>query len=118
MPTMTSTSGQRNMSEIWPTFSLFKARLPSRSPIAFEPSYRHRKRVRSGKIEAEEQASAADVSTLSFELALDERDAAAAASALANIPREGYTDANSFPFPRAWFEGLLAELRGDAPATQ
>ena len=43
---------------------------------------------------------------------------AAAARALANIPREGYTDPNSFPFPHAWFEGLLAELRGDAPAAQ
>ena len=69
-------------------------------------------------IEAEGPASAADVSTLAFELALDERDPAAAARALANIPREGYTDPNSFPFPHAWFEGLLAELRGDAPAAQ
>jgi TolB-like protein/Flp pilus assembly protein TadD len=69
-------------------------------------------------IEAEGPASAADVATLSFELALDERDPAAAARALANISREGYTDSNSFPFPRAWFEGLLAELRGDAPSAQ
>ena len=69
-------------------------------------------------IEAEGSASAADVATLSFELALDERDSAAAARALANIPREGYTDPNSFPFPHAWFEGLLAELRQDALAAQ
>jgi hypothetical protein len=69
-------------------------------------------------IEAEGPAAAADVATLSFELALDERDPAAAARALANIPREGYTDASSFPFPHAWFEGLLAELRRDAPAAQ
>jgi TolB-like protein/Tfp pilus assembly protein PilF len=69
-------------------------------------------------IEAEGPASAADVSTLSFELALDERDPAAAARALANVPREGNTDPNSFPFPHAWFEGLLAELRGDAAAAQ
>ena len=69
-------------------------------------------------IEAEGPASAADVFTLSFELALDERDPAAAARALANIPREGYTDPSSFPFPHAWFEGLLGELRGDAPAAQ
>jgi len=69
-------------------------------------------------IEAEGPASAADVATLSFELALDERDPAAAARAFANIPREGYTDSNSFPFPRAWFEGLLAELRRDTPAAQ
>ena len=69
-------------------------------------------------IEAEGPASAADVATLSFELALDERDPAAAARAFANIPREGYTDPSSFPFPNAWFEGLLAELRGDTPAAQ
>jgi TolB-like protein/Tfp pilus assembly protein PilF len=69
-------------------------------------------------IEAEGPASAADVAPLSFELALDERDPAAAARAVANIPREGYTDANSFPFPHAWFEGLVAELQRDAPAAQ
>ncbi len=69
-------------------------------------------------IETEGPASAADVAILSFELALDERDPAAAARAVANIPREGYTDANSFPFPHAWFEGLVAELRRDAPAAQ
>lgn len=69
-------------------------------------------------IEAEGGDSAADVAALSFELALDERDPAAAARALANIPREDYTDASSFPFPHAWFEGLLAELQQDAPAAQ
>jgi TolB-like protein/Tfp pilus assembly protein PilF len=69
-------------------------------------------------IEAEGPASAADVATLSFELALDERDPAAAARALANLPREGLTDTSSFPFPHAWFEGLLAELRADAPVAQ
>src|SRR4030095_17033880 len=60
-------------------------------------------------IEAEGPASAADVATLSFELTLDERDPAAAARALANLPREGLTDTSSFPFPHAWFGGLLAE---------
>ena len=69
-------------------------------------------------IEAEGPASAADVATLAFELALDERDPAAAARALENIPREGYADANSFPFPHAWLEGLVAELRGDGLAAQ
>jgi len=67
-------------------------------------------------IEAEGPAAAADVATLSFELALNERDPVAAARALANIPREGYTDPSSLPFPHAWFEGLLAELRQDGPA--
>jgi hypothetical protein len=69
-------------------------------------------------IEAEGPASAADVATLSFELALNERDPTAAARALASIPREGYTDPSSLPFPHAWFEGLLAELRQDVPAAQ
>ena len=71
-----------------------------------------------GKIEAEGPASAADVAPLSFELALNERDPAAAERALASIPREGYTDSSSFPFPHAWFEGLLATLRQDMAAAQ
>jgi tetratricopeptide (TPR) repeat protein len=70
------------------------------------------------KIEAEGPASAADVAPLSFELALNERDPVAAARALASIPREGYSDSSSFPFPHAWFEGLLAKLREDVPAAQ
>jgi TolB-like protein/Flp pilus assembly protein TadD len=69
-------------------------------------------------VQAEGPASAADVAPLSFELALYERDPAAAARALMNIPREGYTDQSSLPFPHAWFEGLVAELRGDASAAQ
>jgi TolB-like protein/Tfp pilus assembly protein PilF len=67
-------------------------------------------------IEAEGPDAAADVATLSFELALNERDPAAAARGLANIPREGYTDPSSFPFPHGWFEGLVAELAQDVPA--
>ena len=69
-------------------------------------------------IEAEGPASAADVAPLSFELARDERDPVAAARALANIPREGYTDANSLPFPHAWFEGLVAKLAAGCAAAQ
>jgi tetratricopeptide (TPR) repeat protein len=69
-------------------------------------------------IEAEGPASAAEVAPLSFELALDERDPVAATRALANIPHEGYTDSNSRPFPHAWFEGLVARLRQDAPAAR
>jgi len=70
------------------------------------------------KIEAEGPASAADVAPLSFDLARYERDATAAARAVGNIAREGYTDADSVPYPHAWFEGLLAELRSDATAAQ
>jgi TolB-like protein/Tfp pilus assembly protein PilF len=69
-------------------------------------------------IEAEGPDSAADVSTLSFELALYERDPAVAVRVLANIPREGYTDPSSLPYPHAWFEGLLAELKQDVSAAQ
>ena len=69
-------------------------------------------------IEAEGPAAAGDVAPLAFDLARDERDPVAASRALANIPREGYTDSNSVPFPHAWFEGLVAKLRQDAAAAQ
>jgi len=69
-------------------------------------------------IEAERPASAAEVANISFQLALRERDADAAAHALANIPSEGKgtTYYSDIPYPHAWFEGLLAKLRQDAPA--
>ena len=63
-------------------------------------------------IEAEGPASAAEVATTSFQLALEERDPAAAARALARIPSEGNVEFG----PSAWYEGLLAKLRQDAPA--
>jgi TolB-like protein/Flp pilus assembly protein TadD len=66
-------------------------------------------------IEAEGLSSAAEVSGFSFQLALCERDSAAAARALANISSEGYTDFKGFHFPHAWCEGLLAKMRRDAP---
>jgi TolB-like protein/class 3 adenylate cyclase/Flp pilus assembly protein TadD len=62
-------------------------------------------------IEAEGQSSAAEVSYISFQLALRERDPFAAARALARITSD-------FPFPRTWYEGLLAKLRQDAPAAR
>ncbi len=62
-------------------------------------------------IEAEGQSSAAEVAGIFFQTALRERNPAAAARALANIPSEGY-----FEYPHAWYEGLLAKLRQDAPA--
>jgi TolB-like protein len=64
-------------------------------------------------IEAEGPSSAAEVAVDSFELALRERDPAAAARALASIPSEG--DVGYFSYPRAWYEGLMAKLRQDAP---
>ena len=69
-------------------------------------------------LEAERPVSAAEVANISFQLALRERDPAAAAHALANIPSEGKgtTYYSDVPYPHAWFEGLLAKLRQDAPA--
>ena len=67
-------------------------------------------------IEGESPQSATEVADLSFRLALYQRDAAAAARALANMPREGKIDANGEPFPHAWYEGLLAKLRQDGAA--
>jgi len=67
-------------------------------------------------IEAEGPASAAEVASPSFELALRERDPAGAARAMANIPSEGYIKEADYPVPHAWHEGLLAKLRQDAPA--
>jgi tetratricopeptide (TPR) repeat protein len=65
-------------------------------------------------IEAEGPSSAAEVSDISFQLALQERDPAAAARALANIPSEGNIKL-FFHYPHAWYEGLLAKLRQDEP---
>lgn len=61
---------------------------------------------------------ARDVSGGSFDLAVMERDAVAAARALDAIPEAGFTDQEGFPSPRAWFAGLLARLRGDAAAAE
>jgi TolB-like protein/Tfp pilus assembly protein PilF len=65
-------------------------------------------------IEAEGPSPAAEVAVDSFQLALRERDAAAAARVLADIPSEGNVGA-FFKYPHAWFEGLLAKLRQDVP---
>jgi TolB-like protein len=70
-------------------------------------------------IQAEGPSSAAEVSDISFQLALREREPVAVARALARIPSEGDVKSLSrFPFPRTWYEGLLAKLRQDEPATR
>jgi len=66
-------------------------------------------------IEAESASSAAEVARPSFYLALRERDPTAAARALAKIPSEGTVEGR-YPFPHAWYEGLLAKLRQEAPS--
>jgi hypothetical protein len=65
-------------------------------------------------IEAEGPSSAAKVAEDSFQLAVRERDPAAAARALANIPSKGSIQ-RFWQLPHAWYEGLLAKLRQDAP---
>ncbi len=67
-------------------------------------------------IEAEGPASAAEVANISFRTALRERDPAAAARALANMPSESYMKEADCRVPYGWYEGLLAKLRQDAPA--
>jgi TolB-like protein/Tfp pilus assembly protein PilF len=65
-------------------------------------------------IEAEGPSSAAEVAENSFRLALRERDPAGAARAIANIPNKDNIESVD-QFPHAWYEGLLAKLRQDAP---
>jgi TolB-like protein/class 3 adenylate cyclase/Flp pilus assembly protein TadD len=57
-----------------------------------------------------------DVAPIFFQTALREHDPTRAARALPNIPSEIYIGAPDYPFPHAWFEGLLAKLHQDAPA--
>jgi TolB-like protein len=71
-------------------------------------------RVMLNAIEAEGPSSATEVALDSFQLALRERDPVAAARTLKNIPSEGNIR-GPFPFPHAWYEGLHARLRRDAP---
>jgi serine/threonine protein kinase/TolB-like protein len=52
-----------------------------------------------------------------LELALSERDLAAAERALADMPADGGYDEN-IPFPNSWCEGLVARFRGDEPAAR
>jgi TolB-like protein/Flp pilus assembly protein TadD/tRNA A-37 threonylcarbamoyl transferase component Bud32 len=52
-----------------------------------------------------------------LELALLERDPAAAQRALAAMPDDGCYDEN-IPFPNAWCQGLAARLRGDEHAAR
>ena len=52
-----------------------------------------------------------------LDLALHERDPAAAERALAAMPSSGCYDEN-IPFPNGWCKGLAARLRGDEPAAR
>src|SRR5437879_3585153 len=52
-----------------------------------------------------------------LDLALSERDPAAAERVLAAMPTGGCYDEN-VPFPESWCRGLVARLRGDEPAAR
>jgi TolB-like protein/tRNA A-37 threonylcarbamoyl transferase component Bud32 len=52
-----------------------------------------------------------------LELALSERDVAAAERALVDMPADGGYEEN-IPFPNSWCEGLVARLRGNEPAAR
>ena len=70
-----------------------------------------------------ETALTADPKTAPFivlhwlDLALSERDPAAAERALSAMPTGGCYDEN-IPFPDSWCRGLVARLRGDEPAAR
>jgi serine/threonine protein kinase/tetratricopeptide (TPR) repeat protein len=70
------------------------------------------------KIEAEGLSSAIAFSGGSLQLALRERDPAKIARALAIFPGGFIPAGYPYLFPKAWYEGLLAKLRQDAPAAQ
>jgi TolB-like protein/tRNA A-37 threonylcarbamoyl transferase component Bud32/Tfp pilus assembly protein PilF len=53
-----------------------------------------------------------------FALALEERDYAEAARALAAMPAVSGCFDENIPFPSSWCEGLVARLRGDEPAAR
>ncbi|HEX8076944.1 MAG TPA: tetratricopeptide repeat protein, partial [Chthoniobacterales bacterium] len=65
-------------------------------------------------IETESPASAPEVAGMLFETARRERDPIAAARALANISKDGFTNGIN-QFPHAFYAGTVAKLRQDAP---
>jgi TolB-like protein/tRNA A-37 threonylcarbamoyl transferase component Bud32/Tfp pilus assembly protein PilF len=71
------------------------------------------------KILAEDPNAAPDLVNQWLDLALFERDPAAAERALAEMAADGGgCYAESIPFPNGWCEGLAARFRGDEPAAR
>jgi TolB-like protein/class 3 adenylate cyclase/Flp pilus assembly protein TadD len=66
---------------------------------------------------AEDSREAKNIAQLWFEVSLCERDFEGATRALAAMPIAGCYD-DWIPFPRAWCEGVVAQLRGDKAAAR
>jgi TolB-like protein/Tfp pilus assembly protein PilF len=66
-------------------------------------------------IVAEDSREAENIAQLWLQVSLCERDFDGARRALAALPIAGCYD-DTVPFPRAWCEGLVAQMRGDARA--
>jgi len=64
---------------------------------------------------AEDSREAENIAQLWLEVSLCERDFDGARRALAALPIAGCYD-DTVPFPRAWCEGVVAQMRGDARA--
>ena len=66
-------------------------------------------------IVAEDSREAENIAQLWLQVSLCDRDFDGARRALAALPIAGCQD-DTVPFPRAWCEGLVAQMRGDARA--
>jgi serine/threonine-protein kinase len=66
---------------------------------------------------AEDSREAANIAQLWLEGSLCERDFDGASRALAALPIAGCHD-DTVPFPRAWCEGVVAQMRGDKAAAR
>jgi len=64
---------------------------------------------------AEDPRAAANISEFWLEVSLCQRDVDGAERALAALPIDG-CHLESIPFPKAWCEGLVAQMRGDSTA--
>ncbi|PYJ40549.1 MAG: hypothetical protein DME86_11755, partial [Verrucomicrobia bacterium] len=66
---------------------------------------------------AEDSREAENIAQLWLEVSLCQRDFDDAGRALAALPIAGCHD-DTVPFPRAWCEGVVAQLRGDTEAAR
>jgi serine/threonine protein kinase/tetratricopeptide (TPR) repeat protein len=66
---------------------------------------------------AQDPREAVSIAPVWLEVSLCERDFDGASRALASLPSDGCHD-GTFPFPRAWCEGIVARARGDKAAAR